>query len=246
MTRDYATARRRPAATRNARHKPTRKTAPGWIWMVAGILIGALAMNTVNQFQAQPEKESAPEKHPGKTAVEAANPPKPRFDFYTLLKESEVIVGDTPEDGIAVTMPSPAEDLLPEAEQSPEESELPADPEKDSTTTSGEEDIAKATPIPEASTVEPDAAAPKPAPAVAKEVYVLQAGSFKNAEDADNLRARLLLLNMRATVETVSPRPGETWHRVQIGPFADTDQLTLARSTLQQNGIASIQIRKTR
>ncbi|MEA3299073.1 MAG: SPOR domain-containing protein, partial [Pseudomonadota bacterium] len=101
----------------------------------------------------------------------------------------------------------------------------------------------EAKPAPEVAATPPP---PPPQPAPPREVYLLQAGSFKSASDADTLRVRLLLLNMQARVETVSPRPGETWHRVQVGPFNNTQSLSSARSVLQQNGIASIQVKKTR
>ena len=94
----------------------------------------------------------------------------------------------------------------------------------------------------------PPAAAPEPAatPAPAQEVYLLQAGSFRSASDADSVRASLLLLNMHANIEKVTTGPNEVWHRVIVGPFTNTTDLGNARSLLSQNGIDSIQVKKQR
>jgi len=76
------------------------------------------------------------------------------------------------------------------------------------------------------------------------EVFILQAGSFKNPQDADSLRANLLLLNMNAKVEKVSSSKGGTWHRVLVGPFQSSSKLAGARSTLLQNGIDNLVLKR--
>ncbi len=249
MTRDYAKRPKRPAA-RNTRRQPSRKTLPGWLWLVSGILVGALVM-TVIHHSRDPGTPQVVETRPGPVAEPDNGAPRPRFDFYTLLKESESILGEdeTPPPQSAA-LPSPTLPPATQPEVATEEEAAPSAPTRNATAAT---DTSPASPpaIVEQAPLEtpPPAPAPTPAPqprtAAAGEVYLLQAGSFKSAEDADNLRVRLLLLNMQARVETVSPRPGETWHRVQVGPFDNTQSLANARSVLQQNGIASIQVRKT-
>lgn len=51
--------------------------------------------------------------------------------------------------------------------------------------------------------------------------YLLQAGSFRSFKDAERLRAKLLLEGHMPKVEKVTVGSGETWHRVQLGPFSD-------------------------
>ena len=51
--------------------------------------------------------------------------------------------------------------------------------------------------------------------------YLLQAGSFKIANDAESRRVKLLLLNLNASVELIDLGNGEKWHRVLVGPFED-------------------------
>lgn len=74
--------------------------------------------------------------------------------------------------------------------------------------------------------------------------YLLQAGSFRSAADADRRRAELLLLGFNARIETVRVDGRETWHRVQVGPFASYSQLSGARERLAAEQIESLLIRK--
>lgn len=73
--------------------------------------------------------------------------------------------------------------------------------------------------------------------------YILQAGSFKSSQDADRLRAELILLGMEAKVDPVSSN-GSTWHRVQVGPFTSRSRLSAARSTLFDQGIDALLIKR--
>lgn len=73
--------------------------------------------------------------------------------------------------------------------------------------------------------------------------YILQAGSFKRAEDAERRRAELALLGLEARVEAVNAN-GDTWHRVQVGPFDNRSKLAKARNTLVSNGIDTLLIKK--
>ncbi|OUS13859.1 hypothetical protein A9Q89_01585 [Gammaproteobacteria bacterium 53_120_T64] len=78
------------------------------------------------------------------------------------------------------------------------------------------------------------------------DVFILQAGSFKNAQDADSLRVRLLLLNLNAQIEKTHSSKGGTWHRVLVGPFQSSSKLAHARSTLLQNGIDNLVLKRTK
>lgn len=72
------------------------------------------------------------------------------------------------------------------------------------------------------------------------DIFMLQAGSFRNSSDADSLRARLLLLNLDAHVEAATSQSAGTWHRVIVGPFKSRSQLANARATLLQKGIDNL------
>jgi cell division protein FtsN len=69
------------------------------------------------------------------------------------------------------------------------------------------------------------------------ENYLLQAGSFQNPADADNLKARLALLGVEAGVEPIDLAEKGTWYRVRVGPYSKVDEINRLRQTLAQNGI---------
>jgi cell division protein FtsN len=73
--------------------------------------------------------------------------------------------------------------------------------------------------------------------AAAKEAFFLQAGAFQNAPDADNLKARLALIGIEATIQTTTLPDKGVWHRVRVGPYTSVEELTRARDTLKQNGV---------
>jgi len=77
----------------------------------------------------------------------------------------------------------------------------------------------------------------------AKEIFFLQAGAFQNEADADNLKARLALLGMEATIQTTTSGDRGTFHRVRLGPFSRVEEVNRARDTLKQNGIESTLIK---
>jgi len=73
----------------------------------------------------------------------------------------------------------------------------------------------------------------KPAPV---ETFFLQVGSFQKAADADNLKAKLALTGLDASVQEVSIPEKGTMHRVRVGPFRDPDEMNRARGLLAQSG----------
>jgi cell division protein FtsN len=71
----------------------------------------------------------------------------------------------------------------------------------------------------------------------AREAFFLQAGAFQSAADADNLKARLALLGIEASVQTISLPDKGVWHRVRVGPYTSVEELTRTRDTLKKNGV---------
>ncbi|TVZ40579.1 sporulation related protein [Alteromonadaceae bacterium 2753L.S.0a.02] len=65
--------------------------------------------------------------------------------------------------------------------------------------------------------------------------YIVQVASFKNEQDAEQLKVELLLLNLDARIEQARIKQGETWNRVLVGPFDSRSLLAKARSTLVAN-----------
>lgn len=79
--------------------------------------------------------------------------------------------------------------------------------------------------------------------AAAKESYLVQAGAFSAAEDADKLKAKLAMLGLEATIQTATVPDKGVMHRVRLGPYKSADEMNKALAMLKQNGIAATPIR---
>jgi cell division protein FtsN len=86
MSRDYKSRANQPRSKRQI---------PGWIWFSGGLMVG-LFVSLLVWLKLPPGAGSAPKKK----VAEVSQPrlqkepeaPKPRFDFYTILPEMEVVV----------------------------------------------------------------------------------------------------------------------------------------------------------
>jgi cell division protein FtsN len=74
-------------------------------------------------------------------------------------------------------------------------------------------------------------------PGAARDLYFVQAGAFQNPADADNLKARLALMGLQASVEPANLPDKGTWYRVRLGPYTQLDEINRVRQTLAQNSI---------
>jgi len=94
---------------------------------------------------------------------------------------------------------------------------------------------------------EPTAKSPKDEqkkpPDAAKDVFFLQAGAFQNAAEADNLKARLALMGIEASIQATTSTDKGTLYRVRAGPYTTVAELSRARDTLKQNGVTTSLIR---
>jgi cell division protein FtsN len=70
-----------------------------------------------------------------------------------------------------------------------------------------------------------------------RDLYFVQAGAFQNPADADNLKARLALMGLQASVEPANLPDKGTWYRVRLGPYTQLDEINRVRQTLAQNSI---------
>ncbi|MCZ8131195.1 MAG: SPOR domain-containing protein [Steroidobacteraceae bacterium] len=93
--------------------------------------------------------------------------------------------------------------------------------------------------IPENEDARPDL---KPAPETRPGTYVLQAGSYRQFEDAERVRAQLALQGVESKVQKVTV-DADTWHRVRIGPITDLDELNRIRTRLRQAEVDALVIR---
>ena len=69
-----------------------------------------------------------------------------------------------------------------------------------------------------------------------KTIYYLQAGAFREIEDAENTRAKLALLGFEAAITDRTNGP-DVLHRVRIGPYNQVETMNRARAKLVDAGV---------
>ena len=67
--------------------------------------------------------------------------------------------------------------------------------------------------------------------------YVLQVGSFRDFNSADQVKAQLALLGIFADIQRVVLNEQDVRHRVRLGPYASVDEMRDVRRRLQDNQI---------
>lgn len=189
-----------------------KKPVPGYVWMLAGLVIGLFAAFLIylskqpaeninftesvkQELQKAREQEAIQISEAETVDSSSAKKPtssKPRFEFYTILSELEVFVPE------------------PEIESKKTPQATAKTDKKILTDSSG-----------------------------AAKKYILQAGSFKSLADAERHKATLALLGVQSTIQSVAIN-NDQWHRVRIGPFSRADQLYDTLSTLKQNNIQAM------
>ena len=75
------------------------------------------------------------------------------------------------------------------------------------------------------------------------EQFLLQAGSFRSAGDADRRRAELILQGYEVGVQKVELENGDLWHRVMVGPFTNANTMLRAQDKLVAAGIETLPIK---
>lgn len=75
--------------------------------------------------------------------------------------------------------------------------------------------------------------------------YFVQAGAFRNPDDAQAQKARLAMLGIDAAI-TEREQAGRTVYRVRVGPFADRALADVTREQLAVNGVDAALVRLDR
>jgi hypothetical protein len=223
-------------------HQRKRRRVSPWLGMIAGLLVGALVAAVVYlkllaphtpqqqtpapafmpETPAPPAKAAAPKVSPSREEKQeeksaAPTPPKPRFDFYTILPEMEVVI--------------------PEEETGAKNAPIAVRPEEKTQEKPLQKPVGKPAEKPATATL-PSEPRVKPLPA-ARGNYFLQTDSFHSAEQADRLKAQSAMLGLEASVHKVTINNKNTYYRVRVGPFRDFNTLDQARAQLRQHGIQS-------
>lgn len=190
MPRDY----KNRINSNNTRKK--KRPIPGYWWLITGLLIGGFAM-FLSDLEKAPNKPVTDVKRPVNqqdvrdvkkpiaTTAKPIDSTKPRFDFYQILPDMEIVI-----------------------------------PEHEIEERRRLEGTGKSKPG----------------------TFIIQIGSFKKAQQADTLRARLALLGIESTVQTVN-QSGSIWHRVKSGPYTSFRMVDKIQNRLHRNNIDSIAIK---
>ena len=178
---------------------------PAWLWLLIGVVLGLGLAGFAWMKNWWPDHAGAgPQPNPAAQAPSAsepavvderpAKPAKPKYDFYSVLPEMEVVI--------------------PDAEVRAKAQEQKAQPAK-----------------------------PTAAAETAGLRYWLQAGSFKDTKQAEELKAKLALLGLRAQVADVTIN-GTPWYRVRVGPYGNAGDLDAGKRELESNGMTAIALKE--
>lgn len=184
----------------------------------------------------QPKTPAKPVQEEPLSAVEE----KPRFDFYKILPgidEPEVDQASRKADERPVQPPVSAK--IPES--SPKPVEIVRQPAPSPNISLVETPRQSAAIQPRSIPAEPiqQPVAPQIKSTSAKEKFFLQAGSFRKNDDAENLKARLALLGILASVQPIDLAEKGTWYRVRVGPFTKKEDVDETSASLKENGIVA-------
>ncbi len=83
-------------------------------------------------------------------------------------------------------------------------------------------------------------------PAAKAATYILQAAAFANLDDADRLKAKLVLNGMEPHIEKIVVGDKGTFYRVRLGPYSRLDDLDATNAKLSKLGIKAIRLKVER
>lgn len=187
--------------------------------LAAGVAYWLMRNNPALSFARHADENQAASTEAAPVAAAPA-PGKPRFDFYKILPGVED-AKPQPDASRAASRTAPAAAIAPAstplATTAP--TAVPA-------TTAAARSQAPA----------PTVAGGAGSPAKPAAHSWLQAGSFTTEADAENLKARLALAGLEASVQAGALPDGSTRYRVRLGPYDNADELTRMKSELAKRG----------
>jgi len=250
MARDYSSRRNNPPP-KNGKRKPTKRAAPaakpnrqtagrrggtpGAVWLLCGLFIGvtvAAGFYIFGRPAGTPSSEQVSIALPRSTApaaaptepgtAEAAHPQpsekaepetKPRFSFYKMLPNYEVEIDESSNARTSRTPNYAPHDVEP-SDTSPKP-------------------VGQGTPTPSQA---PTTTSSPPS----SSGYVIQAGAFSTAKDAERRKAQLALLGLSADVMDINLSSGKTVYRVQTGTIASQARVDDFMRRLRKNNIEGL------
>jgi cell division septation protein DedD len=156
---------------------------PGWAWLLIGLLLGAAGFaayslrghwSSPTSLLPQPNPDARPpaSSDDGTPVAEPVEKPRPKYDFYTLLPEKEVVIPDA---------------------------ELEARARAEAARRAAAANVPATTATTPAS---PATAPTEPATTGSGERYLIQAGAFRGSNEAEALKAQIALTGEVARIES--------------------------------------------
>jgi cell division protein FtsN len=220
------------------------------VGIFVGLILGALVAAGIALYftssspfpKARQDDKPAPTPQPPRSASEPIALPgkpgdkpveKPRFDFYNVLpKGSDALPApEKPEETTEIVKPEKADKT--------DKADKPKPAKADEATKPAKEDkVDKVDKSKDAAERAKAEAALLDKPLVPEKFY-LQAGAFEDPSEADNLKARLALMGVEASVQKVDVPEKGTMHRVRVGPYMGQEAMSKAREQLTASGIGT-------
>ena len=204
------------ATARRSQRKPSSEglRVPGWLWALAGLIAG-FALAQYFQQSAPPMATLMPKPASQSNQAQAPSSAAPSSSGKAQAPAEE-----------EARMPTfEFYTLLPESE-----------------VVAPKVEAYQSTPRPsDEASDKPDAG--QAAQAAGGGSFMLQAASFKNVADAKRLAGRLKNLGLLAKITAVKANGNQTWHRVQVGPYKDTRELSRAKDLMVTQGIEPLMIK---
>ena len=226
---------------------------PAWVWMVAGLAIGAVVFLAVPDLlkkdgdgfarfgpRANPDAQPAPIADseaiadiPAAGAATAPADAAPQYDFYTVLPGNEVRMSDA--ELAASAREEEARRAQDEARRAREALEgrapTPAPAAAPAAVAEAPVTVASAQPAPASASSTGDGAR-----------YILQAGAFGASGDAEEVKAKIAMLGLGARVES-GQAAGKTVYRVRMGPYGSASELADAKAKLSGGGLPAMAVK---
>jgi cell division protein FtsN len=73
--------------------------------------------------------------------------------------------------------------------------------------------------------------------------YFLQAGAYQNAADAEDQRAKLALMGIEASLQSVDVPDKGTVNRIRLGPYSSVDEMNQVKAELLKRGVSTAVIK---
>ena len=229
------------------------------VGIFVGLILGALVAAGIALYftssspfpKARQDDKPAPTPQPPRSASEPIALPgkpgdkpveKPRFDFYNVLpKGSDALPApEKPEETTEIVKPEKADKV-----EKADKADKPKPAKTDELTKPGKDDKADKVDKTDKADKSKDAAERAKAEAalldkpLVPEKFYLQAGAFEDPSEADNLKARLALMGVEASVQKVDVPEKGTMHRVRVGPYMGQEAMSKAREQLTASGIGT-------